>query len=143
MFANLVDAEFEFVADGTTVVINDDKDTATVTVDETTNEAMNIRLTGSDWTFRVWTSTLEVAASLSSAGSGGINFGSGAGVSAARHVATVKAGIKFDISHANQLYCSGEGATQPSLKVTEGFASAWESDLDGEASDPPWSTSRS
>ena len=72
-----------------------------------------------------------VAASLSSAGAGGINFGSGAGVSAARHVATVKAGIKFDISHANQLYCSGEGATQPSLKVTEGFASAWEFDPDG------------
>ena len=51
-------------------------------------------------------------------------------MSAARHVATVKAGIKFDISHANQLYCSGEGATQPSLKVSEGFASAWEADLD-------------
>ena len=47
-------------------------------------------------------------------------------MSAARHVATVKAGIKFNISHANQLYCSGEGATQPTLKVTEGFASAWE-----------------
>ena len=66
-------------------------------------------------------------ASLSSAGAGGINFGSGAGVSAARHVGTVKAGLSFAITHANQLYCSGEGATQPSLKVSEGFASAWES----------------
>ena len=52
-------------------------------------------------------------------------------MSAGRHVATVKAGIKFAISHANQLYCSGEGATQPSLKVSEGFASAWEFDPDG------------
>ena len=47
-------------------------------------------------------------------------------MSAARHVATVKAGISFDITHASQLYCSDEGATQPSLEVSEGFASAWE-----------------
>ena len=68
----------------------------------------------------------QVAVSLSSEGAGGINFGSGAGVSAARHVATVKAGITFAISHASQLYCSTTGATNPSLKVSEGFASAWE-----------------
>ncbi len=126
----LVDADFDACNAGTTVAINDDKDTATVTVNVADN-AENIRLMG----VRLDVSGLNVddgvAASLSSAGAGGINFGSGAGVSAARHVATVKAGISFDISHANQLYCSGEGASQPSLEVSEGFASAWESDPDG------------
>jgi hypothetical protein len=126
----LVDADFDACNAGTTVAINDDKDTATVTVNVADN-AENIRLMG----VRLDVSGLDVddgvAASLSSAGAGGINFGSGAGVSAARHVATVKEGISFDISHANQLYCSGEGASQPSLEVSEGFASAWESDPDG------------
>jgi hypothetical protein len=125
-----VDADFTACDEGTTVAFNDDKDTATITVD-TNDNSDNIRLSG----VRLDVSGLDVddgvAASLSSAGAGGINFGSGAGVSAARHVATVKEGISFDISHANQLYCSGEGASQPSLEVSEGFASAWEADLDG------------
>ena len=126
---NLEAAGFIACDTGTTVAINDDKDTATVTVD-TNNSDDNIRLTGVRLNVSSLDVDAEVAASLSSAGAGGINFGSGAGVSAARHVATVKAGITFDITHASQLYCSGEGATQPSLKVGEGFASAWESSDD-------------
>ena len=126
--ADLTDAGFEGGAcdTGTTVAINDDKDTATITVNAADNTD-NIRLTGVRLNVSGLDVDAQVAASLSSAGAGGINFGSGAGVSAARHVATVKAGLSFAITHANQLYCSGEGATQPSLKVTEGFASAWES----------------
>ena len=124
----LTDAGFEggTCDAGTTVAINDDKDTATVTVAAGDN-ADNIRLTGIRLNVSGLDADAQVMASLSSEGAGGINFGSGAGVSAARHVATVKPAITFDISHANQLYCSGEGASNPSLKVGEGFASAWES----------------
>ena len=57
--------------------------------------AANIRLMGVRLDVSGLDVDAQVAASLSSAGAGGINFGSGAGVSAARHVGTVKAGIKL------------------------------------------------
>ena len=127
---NFDDGDYVACDSGTTVAINDDKDTATITVNGN-DETDHIRLSGVRLDVSGLDLDAQVVASLSSAGSGGINFGSGAGVSAAGLVATVKAGIKFDISHASQLYCSGEGASNPSLEVSEGFASAWESDPDG------------
>lgn len=113
------------------VAIADDKKKITLTIGESGRGNTNIALTG----IRLDVSGLDadavVAVSASSAGATGVNFGTGAGLTAARHIATVKPGITFDISHASQLYCSTTGGTNPSLKVSEGFASAWEADLDG------------
>ncbi len=106
--------------------INEDKKKLTLTVPDAENERSNIALRGIRLDVSGLDADAEVAVTVSSGGAGGINFGTGAGVSATRHIATVKPGITFDVSHASQLYCSTEGAGMPSLKVSEGFASAWE-----------------
>ena len=114
---------------GTTLTASDDKKTLTLTV-ISGDSTDNIAIRG----LRVDVSGLDVdtavVARVSSAGAGGIDFGTGAGLSANRHVATVKAGLTVDVSHASQLYCSDSGAGMPSLKVGEGFASAWEAASD-------------
>ena len=126
-------------ADCTTVTaaIAEDKKKITLTSNQaggSADIASNIALTG----LRLDVSALEVdavvMARISSAGTTGVDLGSGAGLSALRHVATVKAGVTFSITHASRLYCSTTGAGMPSLKVTEGFASAWESEAIGTSS---------
>lgn len=112
-----------------TAVIAEDKKKLTITTPA--GLPVNVILSG----IRLDVSGLDVdapvMARVSSSGAGGVNFGGGAGLSAARHIATVKPGIIIDVTHANQLYCSVTGSSMPSLKVGEGFDSAWEWDPDG------------
>ena len=113
----------------TTVDIADDKKKLTLTVPDAEND--NVALTGIRLNVSGLDADAQVIATVSSAGAGGVNFGTGAGLTSSRHIATVKPGITIDVTHASQLYCSVTGASMPSLKVGEGFASAWESDPGG------------
>lgn len=112
---------------GTTLAADDKKTMLTLTV-ASGDTSDNIAISG----IRVDVSGLdadaEVMAKVSSGGSGTVDFGTGAGVSSSVMVAMVKAGITVDVTHASRLYCSDTGAGMPSVKVGEGFASAWEAE---------------
>lgn len=116
-------------AAGTTLAIDSKKTTLTLTVADA-NSASNIAIDRIRADVSGLDADAEVMATVSSAGSGNIDFGSGAGVSASVMVAVVKAGITVDVTHASRLYCSETGAGMPSVKVGEGFASAWEAEAE-------------
>ena len=111
-----------------TAAIAEDKKKLTITAP--TGSTAHVILSGIRLDVSGLDADARVMAMVSSSGAGGVNFGGGAGLSAARHIATVKPGIIIDVTHANQLYCS-TGSSMPSLKVGEGFDSAWEFDPDG------------
>jgi hypothetical protein len=134
---SVVDPNDASVADCTaaTAAISEDKKKLTLTVTPAGADVTNnIFISG----LRLDVSGLDVddavMATISSAGVTGVDFGSGAGVTASRQAATVKAGITISISHASRLYCSDTGAGMPSVTVAEGFASAWESNALGTTS---------
>ena len=117
----------------TVLAASDDKKKATLTVNDASS---NILLNG----FRVDVSSLDADAAvtvmLSSADAGGVDFGDGAGLSASRQVATVKAGIAFKVTTGSRLYCSDSGEVMGMVKVTEGFNSAWEAEGATDAATP-------
>ena len=93
-----------------TAAIAEDKKKLTLTVTPGgANATDNIAMSGLRLDVSGLAVDAEVMAKISSAGTTGVDFGSGAGLSASRHAATVKAGITFSISHASRLYCSTPG----------------------------------
>ncbi|MXZ34668.1 MAG: hypothetical protein F4Z21_05285 [Acidobacteria bacterium] len=134
-------ADIDPAADGTsfaacttvTAAISDDKKKLTLTSNQaggSADIASNIAVSGLRLDVTGVDADAAVMVTASSAGTTGVDFGSGAGLTASRQVATVKTGITVAVTHASRLYCSDVGAGMPSVSVTEGFASAWEAEGD-------------